>query len=218
MSIISSIIDSFLSKKKEKKEEISQEQLAEVRKELLAAIQEASEDGVITAEEMASIKALQADFGISERDMTEIKLQALQSFIHQVIEDNLVTKEEVAFIREIQEGLEFEEGDTDPLRLELEGVLNMYERSEKAMQQTQASDVKTYFKEAKQSMMKKDYTTAVEEFSQILKLMESPIAYYKRGVCYWNLSQKEEACNDWRKAKDLGYEKAETKLQTQCGS
>jgi len=42
------------------------------------------------------------------------------------------------------------------------------------------------------------------------------LVYYNRGWAKYNLGQKAEACPDWQKALDLGYEKAKETLKKYC--
>ena len=44
----------------------------------------------------------------------------------------------------------------------------------------------------------------------------NPYVYFNRGVCFFNLNQREAACKDWEKAHSLGVEEALIELQTNC--
>ena len=45
---------------------------------------------------------------------------------------------------------------------------------------------------------------------------KDPSVFYYRGIAKLNLKRKEEACADFKKAKDLGYKEAENKLAESC--
>ncbi|NCO33510.1 MAG: hypothetical protein GW893_06530, partial [Armatimonadetes bacterium] len=70
---------------------------AQAKKQLFAAILEACDDGIITADEMANVRALQSRLSMSDAELNTIKIQVLQSLIEKVMEDNIVTEEEMDF-------------------------------------------------------------------------------------------------------------------------
>jgi len=42
------------------------------------------------------------------------------------------------------------------------------------------------------------------------------VSYYNRGVANYNLNKKVEACNDWKKAKELGIKESEELISKYC--
>jgi tetratricopeptide (TPR) repeat protein len=62
------------------------------------------------------------------------------------------------------------------------------------------TDSDSYFKLASIYQDKKDYDTAVEYYSDYINIFpENDIAYYNRGLCYIELSQKDKAAADFEK-------------------
>ena len=51
----------------------------------------------------------------------------------------------------------------------------------------------------------KQYTLAIKDFNKALSLLEHPIIYNNRGLCYKALGDEKKAQADFAKAKELGY-------------
>lgn len=101
----------------------------QARKQLFAAILEACDDGIITADEMSDVRALQAKLGMSDTELNSIKIQVLQNLIDRVMEDNIVTEDEMDFIEQIEIDLQLGVADSLKIKGDIERVRKMYKRS-----------------------------------------------------------------------------------------
>ena len=101
----------------------------QARQQLFVAILEACDDGVITAEEMSEVRALQSSLGMSDSELNSIKVQVLQNLIDRVMEDNIVTEEEMDFIEQIEIDLQLGVADSLKIKSDIERVRRMYKRS-----------------------------------------------------------------------------------------
>ena len=66
-----------------------------------------------------------------------------------------------------------------------------------------------------------DYIGAIEDYNKVLSLKELDIenqqsAYFNRGNTYFNLKNNEKACEDWKKAVELGAEYAKERIEKHC--
>lgn len=62
-----------------------------------------------------------------------------------------------------------------------------------------------------------DHDNALLEYNKVIALEpENHLAYFNRGNTKFSLGDKIGACNDWRKAKELGSEHAEERLEMEC--
>jgi protein O-mannosyl-transferase len=62
-----------------------------------------------------------------------------------------------------------------------------------------------------------DYSHALDDFTQAITLDPNGPAYFSRGVLYQlNLGETQQACTDWVKALQMGYEPARELLETYC--
>ena len=62
-------------------------------------------------------------------------------------------------------------------------------------------------------MMQNDYKGAIEDFNISLILTPGNAkVYYNRGASFLSIQDTSGACNDWKMAKQLGYEKVVTQL------
>jgi tetratricopeptide (TPR) repeat protein len=63
----------------------------------------------------------------------------------------------------------------------------------------------------------KDYEKAIEDFDLALILNEGYAeVYYYRGLCKLELGAKEQACNDWYEAYDLGFKRVIKIIEANC--
>lgn len=61
------------------------------------------------------------------------------------------------------------------------------------------------------------YNKAIKDFSKAIKLKpDYAEAYYNRGVTYRILDDIKNSCEDWKKAKELGYEEADVLIEKYC--
>lgn len=61
------------------------------------------------------------------------------------------------------------------------------------------------------------YKKAINDFSKAIKLKpDYAEAYYNRGVTYRILDDINKSCNDWKKAKELGYKEADVLIEKYC--
>ena len=51
----------------------------------------------------------------------------------------------------------------------------------------------------------RQYKLAIQDLNKALSLLEHPIIYHNRGLCYQELGDKKKAQADFAKAKELGY-------------
>jgi len=64
---------------------------------------------------------------------------------------------------------------------------------------------------------KGDYNGALSDYNFILKIDSfDNIAYYYRGLCYFELKINSEACKDWQKSAAYGNEQAINMLNAYC--
>ncbi len=101
----------------------------QARKQLFAAILEACDDGIITAEEMSDVRTLQSKLGMSDAELNSIKIQVLQNLIDRVMEDNIVTESEMDFIEQIEIDLQLGVADSLKIKGDIERVRTMYKQS-----------------------------------------------------------------------------------------
>ena len=74
-----------------------------------------------------------------------------------------------------------------------------------------------YFNRANCFMQMKMYDGALQDYNYTIKLKpEFAAAYYNRGVCLYMKREKEDACRDWQKALDMGYEASQKHLDKYC--
>jgi tetratricopeptide (TPR) repeat protein len=61
------------------------------------------------------------------------------------------------------------------------------------------------------------YTKAIKDFNKAIKLKDDYAeAYYNRGVTHRILDDIKKSCEDWHKAKELGYEDADFLIEKYC--
>ena len=61
------------------------------------------------------------------------------------------------------------------------------------------------------------YTKAIKMFTLSINQYPKHIdSYYNRGICYFKKGEKEAACKDWTKAKELGDKGAANLLEKHC--
>lgn len=63
---------------------------------------------------------------------------------------------------------------------------------------------------------KGQYTLAIDDYTSAINLQQAAYLYLNRGLAQQNLSNKFEACKDYKKAAELGAEEAEDFLVEQC--
>lgn len=97
--------------------------LRSVRERLVDTMLEATQDGNLSAEELAEFKTLQAKLEISDADMKEIKISVLKEVIKRATADGKVTTDEMKLIDELQKDLEIP---TDTLQGDLEKVKALF--------------------------------------------------------------------------------------------
>lgn len=62
-----------------------------------------------------------------------------------------------------------------------------------------------------------NYLEAKSDFNKVLTIdNKESSAYYNRGFCNYNLKLKDNACKDWSRAGELGYESAYKVIQEYC--
>lgn len=72
-------------------------------------------------------------------------------------------------------------------------------------------DYRAYIKE-----FSGDYTGAIEDFTMSLNLEQDPNIYYRRGLAKINISNKFDACKDFKKSSELGDENGKEALTEHC--
>jgi tetratricopeptide (TPR) repeat protein len=61
------------------------------------------------------------------------------------------------------------------------------------------------------------YSKAIKDFNKAIKYNpDYAEAYYNRGVTYRILDDLNKSCDDWRKAKELGFEEADILIKKHC--
>lgn len=63
----------------------------------------------------------------------------------------------------------------------------------------------------------KEYEKAIESFTSVIANIQDIDSYYNRGTCYKKLGNDTAACNDWRRAKELGDLNVNKLLLKYCG-
>ncbi len=80
-----------------------------------------------------------------------------------------------------------------------------------------AQNTTALFNRAGTYIKSSEFEKALIDLNVIIKLKpELGIAYLNRGIVYENLFRLNDACADWKKAANLGIEKAETYYKKQC--
>jgi tetratricopeptide (TPR) repeat protein len=66
----------------------------------------------------------------------------------------------------------------------------------------------------------KEYEEAIKGFNQVITARDNNLgkAYFYRGEAKYELGKKEEACIDYNKALNLGYQTADINIKNLCGS
>ncbi len=65
--------------------------------------------------------------------------------------------------------------------------------------------------------MTKTYKYAVKDYSMVLDLNPRwAEVYFNRGLAYFSLGNKQRACSDWKKAKELKYMQADDYMRKNC--
>ncbi len=62
-----------------------------------------------------------------------------------------------------------------------------------------------YFERADLYFDIQQFTDAIEDYTRVLEIIEHPMAYYNRGLCYIQMGMKQEGCRDINKSAELGY-------------
>ena len=74
-----------------------------------------------------------------------------------------------------------------------------------------------YFYRAYAKSKLKDYTGAIFDYTQAIKIRsDHSLYYFNRGIAKELINDLEGACSDWREASRLGYSKAEKWVKNQC--
>ena len=50
-----------------------------------------------------------------------------------------------------------------------------------------------------------EFQNAIDDYTKVIKLSEYPLAYYNRGLSYFNLGMKKKGCIDINESARLGY-------------
>lgn len=69
-------------------------------------------------------------------------------------------------------------------------------------------------------LRKNDYLRGAEKMTDFIwqDFPHSAVAYYNRGVCWYNLGDPHGACQDWTKARSMGYRMKEKAYKFTCDS
>ena len=79
-----------------------------------------------------------------------------------------------------------------------------------------------YFGRAKSFLYLKDYASSIKDFTQVIEWTGNvadffkPGSFYLRGYALMNNNQPKEACEDWRRAVNLGINEAQTYIDKNC--
>ncbi|WP_321280663.1 hypothetical protein [Marinifilum fragile] len=74
-----------------------------------------------------------------------------------------------------------------------------------------------YFNRASISLQKKRLSSAVIDYSYAIKLKPGyTAAYVNRGICWFQMGRKEDACTDWKSGMDLGSDYAKECWEKNC--
>ena len=74
-----------------------------------------------------------------------------------------------------------------------------------------------YFNRGNTHLKERNYEAARQDYDRALEVNDFHYASYaNRGFARYNLKDKEGACTDWHKAKEAGYEMAQTYLSKYC--
>ena len=62
-----------------------------------------------------------------------------------------------------------------------------------------------------------EYTEAIKDYSNAINLEpKNEMAYFNRGNSKFNINDKKGACEDWNKAKELGADYAQERIDEHC--
>ena len=126
MSILKSIINSIRAASSN--EGFEKVKIREYHDKVIEGINQAMEDGEITAEEIADVKGLVEQLEITDSEMGHIKLNIMKNLISNILEDQKVTDEEMALFNEVEDGLNFAEGEKSELEAEIKKVKSLYNK------------------------------------------------------------------------------------------
>jgi tetratricopeptide (TPR) repeat protein len=63
-----------------------------------------------------------------------------------------------------------------------------------------------------------EFELAIEYYNRAIELEpENPQAYFNKGNTYFNKKELKKACELWKKAKELGAEYAQERIDKECG-
>ncbi|UII23963.1 tetratricopeptide repeat protein [Fulvivirga ligni] len=78
-------------------------------------------------------------------------------------------------------------------------------------------EAETYFRRARTYENMEEYESAIKDYERAIEMGPAKGKYYAQiGNCLSVMGQKEAACNQWEKAKELGYFEDNNKLMPSC--
>ena len=79
------------------------------------------------------------------------------------------------------------------------------------------SILENYSMRGNEKFINRDYSGAIKDFTTVIVLNSNDAeSYYKRGLAKVALNYEESAMSDFQRAKELGYNKAETAINKYC--
>lgn len=125
MSILTSIINSIRAATSN--EAFKQIQSREVTDQIMKAVNEASKDGQITAEEILGIKKLVDDLKMGEDILNDVKLKVLRDLVEHVMKDKKISEEEKKLVSIVEDGLAFKMAQLEKLRADLQTIKHNFQ-------------------------------------------------------------------------------------------
>jgi len=107
----------------------------EALSKLYTKVKEASDDGIITADEMSDILKLKKELNINDSELTNIKIKVVEHIMETIARDSVVEEEEMRLLQTIQSGLAFEEQDLGNIQSELARIREMYLENKKLVEE-----------------------------------------------------------------------------------
>lgn len=93
---------------------------------LLTTIEKSIEDHSLSAEEIKEIEQIRQEWGISDAEMSEIKIKAFKYAMNKAKEDLLIDKREIDLLAELEQHFQFNTQEYDAVKTELTRIRNVY--------------------------------------------------------------------------------------------
>ena len=99
-------------------------------------------------------------------------------------------------------------------------LINEFEKAKndfKSALELKPVNIDAYFSRAEAKLGLNDFLAAAVDYTIVISMDSTEaLAYYNRGICYANLDLKNNACEDFNKAGELGFFQAYEVIKEYC--